>query len=145
VISDGMADVLRSLRHGDGTTLAAACARALEADGVAVSLLVGAGRGADPEPLWRSPDAAADFEELQFTLGVGPGPDAARSGTAVLAPDLGAVRADRWPGLAAEARKIGVGGACCFPLGLGAIRSAMPPGPVPRIRTMHGGQREGRR
>ncbi|MEV5568135.1 hypothetical protein AB0L54_35570, partial [Streptomyces sp. NPDC052196] len=91
MISDGMAGVLRSLRHGDGTTLAAACARALKVEGVAVSLLVGAGRGADPEPLWRSLDAAAEFEELQFTLGVGPGPDAARSGTAVLAPDLGAV------------------------------------------------------
>ncbi|MFE4855953.1 ANTAR domain-containing protein [Streptomyces sp. NPDC056670] len=117
-----MADVLRSLRHGDGSVLAASCARALDADGVSVSLLVGADRGMEPEPLWRSPGIAADFEELQFTLGMGPGLDAARSGTAVVAPDLAAVRADRWPGLPAEALRIGVAGACCFPLGLGAIR-----------------------
>ncbi|MFB7743332.1 ANTAR domain-containing protein [Streptomyces sp. NPDC056132] len=119
-----MADVLRSLRHDDGSVLATACARALGVDGVAVSLLVTAGQGAqpEPEPLWRSPGIAADFEELQFTLGVGPGLDAAHSGTAVVAPDLAAVRADRWPGLPAEALRIGVAGAYCFPLGLGAIR-----------------------
>ncbi|MFE9538536.1 ANTAR domain-containing protein [Streptomyces sp. NPDC006691] len=122
MISDGMADVLRSLRHDDGSVLAAACARALEVDGVAVSLLVTTGQGAEPEPLWRSPGIAADFEELQFTLGVGPGLDAAHSGTAVVAPDLAAVRADRWPGLPAEALRIGVAGAYCFPLGMGAIR-----------------------
>ncbi|MEU3375515.1 ANTAR domain-containing protein [Streptomyces sp. NPDC006711] len=119
MISDGMADVLRSLRHSDSGAVAVACVQALDADGVAVSLLAGEGQ---VEPLWRSPGTAARFDELQFTLGVGPGLDAAHSGTAVLAPNLGAVRADRWPGLPAEARKIGVGGACCFPLGLGAIR-----------------------
>ncbi|GHB58915.1 GAF domain-containing protein [Streptomyces xanthochromogenes] len=122
MISDGMADVLRSLRHGDGGVLAAACARALQVDGVAVSLLVGAGRDAEPEPLWHSPGIAADFEELQFTLGTGPTLDAAHSGTAVVVPDLAAVRADRWPGLPAEALGLGVAGAYCFPLGLGAIR-----------------------
>ncbi|WHM40518.1 ANTAR domain-containing protein [Streptomyces sp. BPTC-684] len=115
-----MADVLRSLRHGDGSAVAVACARALEAEGVAVSLLVGEGQGV--EPLWRSPGVAARFEELQFTLGVGPGPDTARTGTAVMAPDLDTVRPDRWPTLLTEARKLGVAGVCCFPLGLGAIR-----------------------
>ncbi|MFE9118590.1 ANTAR domain-containing protein [Streptomyces sp. NPDC007172] len=120
MISDGMAHVLRSLRHGDSGAVAVACVRALEVDGVAVSLLAGETQAV--EPLWRSPGMAAHFEELQFTLGVGPGPDAALTGAVVLAPDLNRVRHDRWPGLPAEARKIGVGGACCFPLGLGAIR-----------------------
>ncbi|MER7149042.1 ANTAR domain-containing protein [Streptomyces xanthochromogenes] len=120
MISDGMARVLRSLRHGYSGAVAVACAQVLEVDGVGVSLLAGGAQ--EVEPLWRSPGVAAHFEELQFTLGVGPGPDAALTGAVVLAPDLNRVRHDRWPGLPAEARKIGVGGACCFPLGLGAIR-----------------------
>ncbi|MGP9019928.1 GAF and ANTAR domain-containing protein [Streptomyces sp. BR1] len=120
MISDGMADVLRSLRHGDSNVLAVACARALGVEGVAVSLLVGEDQ--EVEPLWRSPGLTARFEELQFTLGVGPGPDAARSGAVVMAPDLRAVRSDRWPALLPQVRELGVAGVCCFPLGLGGIR-----------------------
>jgi len=115
-----MAEVLRSLRLGEAGDPAQACARALGATGVALSLLVGADRTA--EPLWFHPDLSARFEELQFTLGEGPGPDAVRAGSPVLEPDLARVRAERWPALLPAARELGVHGVCCFPLGIGAIR-----------------------
>jgi hypothetical protein len=120
VISDGMADVLRSLRRSEGGDPARTCARALGAEGVALSLLVGADRTA--EPLWCHPELSARFEELQFTLGEGPGPDAVRTGSPVLEPDLRRVRPERWPALLPAARELGVHGVCCFPLGIGAIR-----------------------
>ncbi|WP_225859440.1 ANTAR domain-containing protein [Streptomyces albicerus] len=115
-----MADVLRSLRLGGRGDPARACALALGAEGVALSLLVGDSRTA--EPLWCYPEVSARFEELQFTLGEGPGPDAVRTGTPVMEPDLDRVRPDRWPALLPTAREMGIHGVCCFPLGVGAIR-----------------------
>jgi len=115
-----MAEVLRSLRLGEGGDPAQACARALDASGVALSLLVGADRTA--EPLWCHPELSARFEELQFTLGEGPGPEAVRTGLPVLEPDLDRVRPERWPVLLPAARDMGVQGVCGFPLGIGAIR-----------------------
>ncbi|MEV8542724.1 ANTAR domain-containing protein [Streptomyces sp. NPDC051572] len=120
MISDGMAEVLRSLRLGEGGDPAQACVRALGAGGVALSLLVGAARTA--EPLWCHPELSARFEELQFTLGEGPGPEAVRTGLPVLEPDLDRVRPERWPVLLPAARDMGVQGVCGFPLGIGAIR-----------------------
>ncbi|MFF4903693.1 ANTAR domain-containing protein [Streptomyces sp. NPDC001260] len=120
VISDGMAEVLRRLHldgPGDPTP---AWARALGAEGVALTLLVGAER--TPEPLWCHPDLSARFEELQFTLGEGPGPEVIHNGLPVLEPDLDRVRLERWPALLPAAANMGVHGVCCFPLGLGAIR-----------------------
>ncbi|MFI6335980.1 ANTAR domain-containing protein [Streptomyces sp. NPDC050535] len=115
-----MADFLRSLRLGGRGNPAQACARALCAEGVALSLLVGKDRTA--EPLWCYPDLSARFEELQFTLGEGPGPDAVRTGVPVTEPDLDRVRPDRWPALLPSAREMGVHGVSCFPLSIGAIR-----------------------
>ncbi|WP_223189147.1 ANTAR domain-containing protein [Streptomyces sp. TRM68416] len=115
-----MAGLLRSLREGGSEDPARACARALRADGVALSLLLNGGRTA--ELLWCHPELSARFEELQFTLGEGPGPDAIRTGSPVLEPDLDRVRPERWPTLLPAARELGVHGVCCFPLGIGAIR-----------------------
>ncbi|WP_406170333.1 ANTAR domain-containing protein [Streptomyces sp. NBC_00996] len=120
MISDGMAEVLRSLHRGEADDTAQACARALGAEGVALSALVGAKRSA--ELLWCHPELSARFEELQFTLGEGPGPDAARVGSPVVEPDLERVRPERWPALLPAARELGVHGVCCFPLGIGVIR-----------------------
>jgi len=115
-----MAEVLRSLRLGGADGPAQASLRALRAEGVALSLLVGADRM--PEPLWCHPELSARFEELQFTLGEGPAIDALSTGSPVLEPDLKRVRPERWPALLPAARKMGVHGVCCFPLGIGAIR-----------------------
>lgn len=115
-----MAEVLRSLHLSGVNGHAQASVLALGAEGVALSLLVGANLLA--EPLWCHPELSARFEELQFTLGEGPGIDAARTGSPVLEPDLDRVRPERWPVLLPAAREMGVHGVCCFPLGIGAVR-----------------------
>ncbi|MFI6494067.1 hypothetical protein [Streptomyces sp. NPDC050564] len=120
VISDGMAEVLRSLHLGRVGDPAQAGARALGAAGVTLSLLVGPERSA--EPLWYHPGLSGRFEELQFTLGEGPGPEVVRTGSPILEPDLDRVRSARWPALLPAARELGVHGVCCFPLAIGAIR-----------------------
>ncbi|MGA4842414.1 ANTAR domain-containing protein [Streptomyces sp. G45] len=121
MISLGMAEVLRSLRDPGGTgDPAEACARALGVPGVAVSLLLGTDGMA--ELLWCFPELSERFEDLQFTLGEGPGPDAVRTGAPVIEPDLRRVRPDRWPALLPSALELGVRGVSCFPLGLGAVR-----------------------
>ncbi|WP_328632871.1 ANTAR domain-containing protein [Streptomyces sp. NBC_00356] len=123
---NGMAEVLRCLRPGSGRDPAAAGARALGVEGVAVSVFAQSPAGTDgtraPEPLWCFPELSLRFEELQFTLGEGPGPDAARAGVPVLEPDLQRVRPDRWPVLLPAAWQLGVHGVCCFPLALGGAR-----------------------
>jgi len=117
VISDGMAEVLHRL-HLDGPgDPAPAWARVLGAEGVALTLLVGGAR--TPEPMWCHPELSVRFEELQFTLGEGPGPDTIRTCSAVLEPVLSCVRRDRWPALLPAAAKLGVNGVYCFPFGLG--------------------------
>ncbi|MYV54497.1 ANTAR domain-containing protein [Streptomyces sp. SID3212] len=120
MISDGMAEVLRTLGLGGDKDLAAACVKALGVDGVAVSLLLD--DGPLVEPLWCHPGSSARFEELQFTFGEGPGPEAVRTGVVVLEPDLTRVRPERWPALLPAALATPVRGVFCFPLGIGAIR-----------------------
>lgn len=64
---------------------------------------------------------ARALEELQYTVGEGPGVAAFTSGEPVL---LGDLRADgrRWPGFDDEAAAAGLGAAFAFPLQTGAIR-----------------------
>jgi hypothetical protein len=64
-------------------------------------------------------------EDLQHTLGEGPGVDASRAGAAVLVPDLGDTRdlsVRCWPTFASEAVATGVLAAFAFPLLLGTAR-----------------------
>ncbi|PWI16908.1 hypothetical protein DI272_24130 [Streptomyces sp. Act143] len=118
---------------------AAACARALGADGVAVSM---AGEGGLWELVWSSPGVSAQLEDLQFTLGHGPGLEAAESCVAVLEPDLARVPGERWPALLPEVMALGVEAVFCFPLLLGGAclgtltlqRSS--PGPLEDARLM---------
>lgn len=114
-----MAEALRTLGHGAGSDLAAVCARALDSDGVAVSLVL---ENNHTELVWSSDAASAYFEDLQFTLGEGPGPDAIRTGSVVQAQDLMRVGAERWPALLPAMGGQTVGSVFCFPFGIGAIR-----------------------
>ncbi|MGP2442259.1 GAF domain-containing protein [Streptomyces sp. JW3] len=93
-----------------------ACARVLGVDGVAVSALLGNGTA---ELVWATPGASTELEDLQYTLGEGPGPETARSGTALLAPDLTEVPAGRWPMLLPRALAAGVRAVFCLPLLVG--------------------------
>jgi hypothetical protein len=65
---------------------------------------------------------ARAVEDLQHTLGEGPGLSAADSGAAVLVPDLRNPRdrsLERWPTFAAESSSTGIRAAFAFPLLLG--------------------------
>jgi len=137
VISDRMAQVLRLLYGADQShgvpDVTTAGALALGVDGLSVSLVTG---GDQTELLWSSHGAARRFEDLQFTLGEGPGPDAVRGGAMVLVPDLALVRHQRWPALTMEAPDLAARAVFCFPMGIGAIRTGvltavhLVPGPL---------------
>ncbi|MER5891025.1 ANTAR domain-containing protein [Streptomyces sp. NPDC001941] len=115
-----MTAVLRRFDELWGPQIVGACADALEADGLAISLSVAEAPYA--EPLWWTPGVAARFEDLQYTLGEGPGPEALRAGQHVLEPDLAGVLPSRWPALTPAAYKAGVRGACSYYLGTSAVR-----------------------
>jgi hypothetical protein len=67
-------------------------------------------------------DAWAEaLEELQYTVGEGPGVAAFTGGEPVLVSDLGQ-DGHRWPGFGGEAANAGLGAAFAFPLEAGAIR-----------------------
>ncbi|MEU4794982.1 GAF and ANTAR domain-containing protein [Streptomyces sp. NPDC023327] len=116
-----LAAVLESLRPAPGSAgLVGAdpdlCARALGVDGVAVSVTLGGGLS---ELLWATRGPSTRLEDLQYTLGQGPGPQVAASGTAVSVPDLSREPADRWPALLPEALELGIRAVFCLPLDLG--------------------------
>jgi hypothetical protein len=118
-----MAEVLRLLLPGGAGDVIAEVISAgravLGVDGLAVSLLAGAGT----ELMWCSDEEVRRFEDLQFTLGEGPGPDAVRAGAVVWTPDLAQLPPTRWPALAVEAgsQVRSARAVFCFPMGLGAI------------------------
>jgi hypothetical protein len=62
------------------------------------------------------------IEELQFTLGEGPCVDAHRHDQVVLAPDLTAADATRWPAFTPPAVEAGVQAVFAFPLQVGTVR-----------------------
>ena len=69
---------------------------------------------------WGQEAVGGELEDLQFTLGQGPGPDAVAAGTPVLVPDLAAVGL-RWPQFAPAAAQLGVRAVFALPLRIGAI------------------------
>ncbi len=122
MVSDRMAVILALLDGGRerGVNLpqavAAQAAAALGVDGIC------AGLGTGPAGLvlaWGQEAVGAELEELQFTLGQGPGVDAS-AGAAVLVADLlGA--AGRWPVFVPAAVALGVRAVFALPLRIGAI------------------------
>jgi hypothetical protein len=118
-----MTEVLDVLESGDGpdpvADVIAMAAGALGVDGLALSLV---NDGDLTELLWCSDGTTRYFEDLQLTLGEGPGPDTVRTGAMVWVPDLAGVRLARWPALAMEAPDLAARAVFCFPLSIGAIR-----------------------
>ncbi|WP_320780182.1 ANTAR domain-containing protein [Streptomyces sp. CRN 30] len=130
-------DTLRIAPDGEGLIGAdpVECARVLGVDGVAVSALIGDGTG---ELLWSTPGVSTELEDLQWTLGEGPGPEVARAGAVSLEPDLTRIPAERWPVLLPRALAAGVRAVFCFPLLLGSacvgtltLQRAAPGPPAP--------------
>ncbi|MHA6757005.1 ANTAR domain-containing protein [Streptacidiphilus sp. PAMC 29251] len=123
MISDAMAKVLGRLQAKDHrgalADTTAAAGGALGVDGLAVSLVTS---GDLTELLWCAEGAARQFQDLQLTLGEGPGPEAVRTGAMVWVPDLTQISARRWPALALEAPGLTARAVFCFPMAIGAIK-----------------------
>lgn len=95
-----------------------ACSELLAAVGAGLSVARG---GTAREPLLASGPVAEELEELQFTLGEGPGLDATARRSPVLVPDLaGASVHSRWPVFAPAAMDAGVRAMFAFPVIAGA-------------------------
>jgi hypothetical protein len=123
MVSTGMAEIITALSLDGSRGLAGVpagmCAQLLDVTGLAVSVL--APRGGN-EVVWRTDEPSARLDDLQFTLGQGPGVDAAETGQIVLEPDLTAVRTRRWEMFAPAAVELGVRAVFAVPLQIGAIR-----------------------
>jgi hypothetical protein len=91
----------------------------LAMDGAAIMLRRDGGPGSS---FGRSGDGVDELEELQFTLGVGPGIDAHASGRPVFEPRLDDPVSTHWPVFASAAVTAGMLAAFGFPLRVGAIR-----------------------
>jgi hypothetical protein len=120
VISVAMAGIVAALSRdgsrGLGAVAAGLCAEVLGVSGVAVSVLASGGGDVVTDGL------SVRLDDLQFTLGEGPGMDAAASGELVLEPDLDAVPVQRWPVFTPAALELGVRAVFAVPLQIGAIR-----------------------
>ncbi|MFE4856323.1 ANTAR domain-containing protein [Streptomyces sp. NPDC056670] len=117
MLSPEMNDKLRAL-HSDAGPGLDGCAALLGMDHLVVSLSLG---DQVTEQLWSSSRISADFEDLQFTLGEGPGPDALRTRRLVLEHDVAAVDAERWPALIPAMSRLPIQAVFCLPLSLGGI------------------------
>jgi GAF domain-containing protein len=73
-------------------------------------------------PIGTTDELSALVEQLQYTLGEGPGVDAHRGGLPVLEPDLAEPAVSRWLAFAGPAVEAGVRAVFGFPLRVGAIR-----------------------
>ncbi len=103
-----------SIRH-----VCVACVQAVAADGAGLSMA----RGRLREPVFAIDQRSEELEELQFTLGEGPGVDALGAHRAVLAADLSAAEsARRWPVFAVAAVMGGVRAMFSVPVHAGAAR-----------------------
>jgi hypothetical protein len=108
-----MTAALAVLDPDPAQAICAAAAGALEVSGAGL-LLVSA--QLEMNSVGVSNALAAAVEDVQYTLGEGPGIDAHRTKVPVLAPDLGAREAIRWPGFREGAQGVGVHAAFGFPL-----------------------------
>jgi hypothetical protein len=111
--------------------LCATAASELRLIGVALSLMTDGAQAVA---------AAADegsraLEEIQFSLGEGPGRDAYATGRPVLVPDLESAFA-RWPGYVPAALRAGVCAVYSVPLQLGAMRFGVLTFYADQARTM---------
>jgi hypothetical protein len=101
------------------------CDEVVSATGVSSCGVMMATSGGQGLTALASDERARAVEDLQHTLGEGPGVVACASGAAVLVPDLADPRdaaLTRWPTFTKDALELGVHAAFAFPLLLGASR-----------------------
>jgi hypothetical protein len=119
--ADKVWDWIVAAHDGAGPVSVAAVCRAivqcLEVDGASVTVV---GSLVAREPLFASDVLSARLEELQFTVGEGPGTDEPGSRSPTLIPDLESA-APRWPAFVPGAVDAGARAIFSFPLQIGAI------------------------
>ncbi|MDR3657287.1 MAG: ANTAR domain-containing protein [Mycobacterium sp.] len=114
---------LLAQREGSHLSPRHACLSCVEAIGVTGAGLMVSGGTESLEPVYVTDSRVGEVENLQATLGQGPGTDALQSGRPILVGDLTApTSVDRWPMFASEASRLGVCGMYSLPLALGAIQ-----------------------
>ncbi len=123
--SDRLSTVLAAMADVDGD--ADSAVDRVCAAGVTLLSLKGAGLSLMVDGELRGTAGVSDpgiavVQELQLSLGEGPGVDAWRSSTAVLEPDLAEPAVVRWPAFAQAGVKAGLRAVFAFPLALGAAR-----------------------
>ena len=102
-----------------GTRLCRACVDLIAVTGAAIMLMDEQGNASS---LGLSDDVTGVVEDLQFTLGEGPGIDAHALSRPVLGPRLDDSLNGRWPTFAPAAVDRGIQAAFAFPLQVGAVR-----------------------
>lgn len=95
MISTAMNRVVGTLHDQDGSRALTAAAGVLQADSLALTLATGAGGGLG-ELLWCTDPTAQSFEDLQLTVGEGPGFETTRTEAMVWVPDLTRMPQQRW-------------------------------------------------
>jgi hypothetical protein len=114
---------LLARREGSSMSPRHACLACVEAVGVSGAGLILAGSARSLESMYFTDSHAGEVEELQATVGEGPGIDALEAGRPILVGDLaapGSIR--RWPMFAPDVGRLGVCAMYSLPLALGAIR-----------------------
>lgn len=116
--------LVTALAAGEGveltvTGMCAAGANVMLMSGASIVLM---GTNGGPGSTYTSTVGIKPLEELQFTLGLGPGVDAYRWGIPVFETDLVADTPLRWAGFDGSAAEAGIGAVFAFPLPVGAAR-----------------------
>jgi hypothetical protein len=120
VTGDRLLRILGMLSKGSGSGhLCDVAAEATEMSGAGIMFLSG---DMPQGSACTSNDVSAMIEDLQYTLGEGPGVDAHHHGDAVLEPDLAAPNLPRWPAFATPALAGGAKAVFGFPVRVGAAR-----------------------
>lgn len=115
---------IASLAQREGAAMSPrhACLACVEAIGVSGAGLIVTSSMNLLEPVYVTDSRVSDAEELQATLGQGPGTDALESGRPTLVGDFAAPMSNRrWPMFAPEVGRLGICGMYSLPLALGAL------------------------
>jgi hypothetical protein len=118
--SEGFLAVLRRSANDEPPTLTTLCRRTLELLPVSGASVVLMSRGQDQGLTGASDTTASAVQNLEFTLGEGPGIDAHAGGRPVFVDDLQAVDG-RWPHFTSSAIGLGVRAVSALPLHVGAV------------------------
>ena len=123
--ADRLVRILAALSSDQGGNRGAArmCEVAAEVTGLSGAGIMLMMTGDVPQASVCTSDAVCTLiEELQYTLGEGPGVDAHHQRQPILEPDLATVAASRWPAFTPPAVAAGARAVFGFPLAIGAVR-----------------------